>query len=447
MMLMEYKLNVIRHNTLFRSRSITLSLGLFLITTLVLSCLSTSVFNLQNEALAQSYVQTVKNRNMVIDLGDGVKTKAQLTYPATGKGPFPAVLLIQGSGAIDMNSTLTKDAKPFWQIAQYLSERGFAVLRYDKRGVGATSYTISNSSAYGNATTDDFIHDAEKALNVLIQQPEVDSKRINILGHSEGTLYAPRVAIDNSTKVKNVILMATLAQNPVKVVEYATDVSLPLEYAMQVLDQNHTGLISIQQIANAPVLLKFLPLSHSLLRANNTEAITTAIAKVFGTSSSGYISIDKQLKPMLVKTYENLTSFAPNNTCVLNPSEVGLCPILWRSLSNMIPNLSTIGNVSNSTGILILHGENDSQTPVQEAFLLQQRLTDVNHPDHTLITYPDLGHGFYPSSHWLSAFGPVPPYVLADLYSWLAAHSGFTNHSAAAAAHVTSASSSNSTAK
>jgi hypothetical protein len=151
---------------------------------------------------------------------------------------------------------------------------------------------------------------------------------------------------------------------------------------------------------------------------------------------------------MLVKTYENLTSFAPNNACVLNPSGVGLCPILWESLSNMIPNLSAIGNVSNSTGVLILHGENDSQTPVQEAFLLQQRLTDVNHPDHTLITYPNLGHGFYPSSQWLSSFGPLPPYVLADLYSWLAAHSGFTNHSAAAAAaaaHVTSPSSPNST--
>jgi uncharacterized protein len=408
-----------------RTRSITLSLGLFLIAMLVLSCLSTSIFNLQNQALAQSYVQTIKDRNLVIDLGDGVKTNAQLTYPATGKGPFPAVLLIQGSGAIDMNSTLTKDAKPFYQIAQYLSERGFAVLRYDKRGVGATSYTLSNSSAYGNATTDDFIHDAEKALNVLLQQPEVDPNRINILGHSEGTLYAPRVAIDNSTKVKNVILMATLAQNPVKVVEYATDVALPLEYAKEVLDPYNSGLISVQQIANSPVLLKFLPLSHSLLLANNTEAISKAVVKIFG-NSSDYISIDKQLKPMLVKTYENLTSFAPNNACVLNPSGVGLCPILWESLSNMIPNLSAIGNVSNSTGVLVLHGENDSQTPVQEAFLLQQRLTDINHPDHTLITYPNLGHGFYPSSQWLSSFGPIPPYVLADLYSWLEAHSGLS---------------------
>ena len=111
----------------------------------------------------------------------------------------------------------------------------------------------------------------------------------------------------------------------------------------------------------------------------------------------------------------------------------------------MIPNLSIIGNVSKSQGILILQGENDSLTPVQEAFLLQQRLTDVNHPDHTLITYPNLGHAFYPSSQWSTGFGPIPQYVLADLYSWLAAHSGFTNHTTAA--NATSTPSSNSTAK
>jgi len=47
-----------------------------------------------------------------------------------------------------MNETVAKNAKLFWQIAQYLSERGFAVLRFDKRGVGATSYTISNSNVW-----------------------------------------------------------------------------------------------------------------------------------------------------------------------------------------------------------------------------------------------------------------------------------------------------------
>ena len=67
---------------------------------------------------------------------------------------------------------------------------------------------------------------------------------------------------------------------------------------------------------------------------------------------------------------------------------------------NLKPNLSIIGNVSKSTGILMLNEENDSRTPVQQAFLLQQRLTEVNHPDHTLITYPNLGHLFYSSSQW-----------------------------------------------
>jgi hypothetical protein len=101
--------------------------------------------------------------------------------------------------------------------------------------------------------------------------------------------------------------------------------------------------------------------------------------------------------------------------------------ILWRSLSGLIPNLGIIGNISKSTGILILNGENDSQTPVQQAFLLQQRLTEVNHPDHTLVTYPNLEHVFYPSSQWMIGIGPIQQYVLADLYAWLEAHSGLSH--------------------
>src|ERR1051325_12084905 len=116
-----------------------------LIGILALSCLSSnSIFKQQDLALAQPYVQTIKQRNLVIDLGNGVKTNAQLTYPAVGKGPYPGVLLIHGSGANDKNGTLgfvhkngPKPPTPYWQIAQYLSERGFAILRYDKRGVGA----------------------------------------------------------------------------------------------------------------------------------------------------------------------------------------------------------------------------------------------------------------------------------------------------------------------
>jgi dipeptidyl aminopeptidase/acylaminoacyl peptidase len=82
--------------------------------------------------------------------------------------------------------------------------------------------------------------------------------------------------------------------------------------------------------------------------------------------------------------------------------------------------------ISKSTGILILNGENDSQNPVEQAFLLQQRLTDINHPDHILITYPNLGHLFYPSSIWQTGIGKIQSNVLADFYSWLEEHPGFT---------------------
>ena len=330
---------------------------------------------------------------------------------------FLLCLLIPGSGPVDMNETQAKNAKPFWQISQYLTERGFAVFRYDKRGVGEGSI-IADTNVWGNMTINDLIEDSKKALNVLMHQPEVDPARVSILGHSEGTIIAPRIGVDNSTKVKNIVPMGTVAQNGLDL-EYYQDVVLPIEYANQVLDKNHTGLISIHQIAKDPILLPIL-LPKPLLIANDTKAISSTLAKGFGTND--FVSINKQLKPVLIKGYKNITS---SNVLKCNQIE---CPNWFRSHSNLIPTLSVIGNVSNSTGILMLNGENDSQTPVQQAFLLQQRLTDVRHPDHSLITYPNLGHVFYPSSQWHTSLGPIPQYVLADLYAWLEAHSGFTNH-------------------
>jgi dipeptidyl aminopeptidase/acylaminoacyl peptidase len=82
--------------------------------------------------------------------------------------------------------------------------------------------------------------------------------------------------------------------------------------------------------------------------------------------------------------------------------------------------LDIISKVPFNTSILILNGKNDSQTPIQHAILLQQKLTEVRHPDHTLKTYPDLGHLFYPSSQWVTAAGgPIEPKVLEDLFGWL----------------------------
>jgi pimeloyl-ACP methyl ester carboxylesterase len=357
--------------------------------------------NYSKFALAQPSIQTVKHRDLIIDLGDGIQTNAQLTIPAVGDGPFPGVLLVAGSGAIDMNETLAPNTKPFWQISQYLSERGFVVLRYDKRGVGANSQII-DTNVWGNVTFEELKHDAAAALGVLTQQPEVDKNKIILIGHSEGTLIAPRIAIEqanltNATKIKNIVLMGSAATT-IADLAYYQKVGIALEYMHQVLDKNHTGSISLVEAAKDPLVGRFFV-------SNFGNDSTTSV----------FIDIDRQVKPLLENELEEFTKADANTRCD-NPEG---CPIWFNSAANLEPNVSIIGNLSKSISILMLNGENDPLTPVQQSFLLEQRLTEVNHPDHTLITYPGLGHSFAISPQWSTGLGPIEQYVLSDLHRWL----------------------------
>jgi pimeloyl-ACP methyl ester carboxylesterase len=399
-----------------------------------LFCVDGSVFTVH----AQSDLQTIKYRNMVIDLGNGLKTNAQLTIPAIGNGPFPGVLLITGSGAEDMNSTggfIRIDNKtgdkiypstPFFQIAEYLSERGFATLRYDKRGIG-TNHTILDSNVWGNLTINDLEQDANKALAVLTQQPEVDNSKITVLGHSEGTLIAPRVAIANPDKVKNIVLMGAVALNGSEMLDFQT-VSLPLLYAKEVLDKDHNGSLSVQEASKDVTFQRIIGGNLSLILTQNLANGTKIQKTEYNPNNDTYINIENELKPALIEKAKSF--FSPSASTVSESSgkctNLEGCPLYQSSFLALEPNLSTIAKVPSNTSIVILNGENDTQAPVQGAFLLQQKLTEINHPDHIIITYPDLGHEFYPSSQWLTSQGPIQQYVLADLYSWLEAHSGFT---------------------
>jgi uncharacterized protein len=388
------------------SKTSILSLGLLLVAAMFSSSvLSNSSFNYPTSALAQPFIETVKYRDLVIDLGNGIQTNAQLTIPAVGAGPFPGVLLVPGSGAVDMNETLSPDSKPFWQIAQYLSERGFAVLRYDKRGVGANSQII-DTNIWGNVTFEDLKHDAETTLNVLIQQPEVDKNQISLIGHSEGTLIAPRIGIEqenmtNATTIKNIVLMGSAATT-IADLAYYQKVGIALEYMHQVLDKNHTGSISLREAIKDPLVGRFF-------------------VAYFGnesTTATEFIDIERQVKPLLEKEIEQFTKADVNARCD-NPEG---CPLWFNSAANLEPNVSVIGNLSKSISVLMLNGENDPLTPVQQSFLLEQRLTEVDYPDHTLITYPGLGHTFAISPQWSTGLGPIEQYVLSDLHRWLSHH-------------------------
>ena len=116
----------------------------------------------------------------------GVHLAGTLTTPP-GKGPFPAVFLITGSGAQDRDETIFEH-KPFLTLGDALTRRGIAVLRIDDRGIGGSS------AGPPNATTADFVTDAQTAVAWLKTRGDIDPKRIGLLGHSEGGIIAPIVA-------------------------------------------------------------------------------------------------------------------------------------------------------------------------------------------------------------------------------------------------------------
>jgi hypothetical protein len=129
----------------------------------------------------------------------GVRLAGTLTLPP-GKGPFPAAVLITGSGPQDRDETLVGH-KPFLVLADALTRRGIAVLRDDDRGVA------KSTGDFNKATSRDFAEDAKAALAYLRTRPDIDAKRIGLIGHSEGGMIAPMVAADDP-RVAFVVMMA-----------------------------------------------------------------------------------------------------------------------------------------------------------------------------------------------------------------------------------------------
>jgi len=126
-----------------------------------------------------------------------IELAGTLTLPE-GKGPFPAVVMVTGSGQQNRDEALMGH-KPFLVIADYLTRHGIAVLRYDDRG------TAKSKGVFATSTTYDFADDAEAGLTWLKKQPLIDQKHVGIAGHSEGGLIAPIVASRN--KMVNFIIL------------------------------------------------------------------------------------------------------------------------------------------------------------------------------------------------------------------------------------------------
>jgi uncharacterized protein len=151
----------------------------------------------QNPALPYPY----KVEEVSFTTADGKATlAATLTLPQAA-APCPAVLLIGGSGPNDRDET-TAGHKTFLVLSDFLTRRGIAVLRYDKRGIA------QSTGNYAAATLEDFAQDSQSAFAYLKSRKEVDAKRLGIIGHSEGGILGSLVAT-RSNNVSWLVLLGT----------------------------------------------------------------------------------------------------------------------------------------------------------------------------------------------------------------------------------------------
>ena len=131
----------------------------------------------------------------------GIKLSGTFTKP-NEKGKYPVVILISGSGRHDRDGAIPTH-KPFLVLSDYLTRQGIAVLRYDDRGFG------ESTGDFSKATTADFAQDVLSAVSFLKSREDIDTKRIGLIGHSEGGIIAPLVANQTSDISFIVTLAAT----------------------------------------------------------------------------------------------------------------------------------------------------------------------------------------------------------------------------------------------
>lgn len=138
------------------------------------------------------------SRDVAIAADDGVTLRGTLTIPEAPSAPLPGFVLVHGSGCNDRDETIGPN-KVFAQLANRLSNDGYAVLRYDKRSCGKSGGTFP--------ARDRLIADARDAIAYLRSQLGVDPKQIFVLGHSEGGELAPSIAIADE-RLRGIVLLA-----------------------------------------------------------------------------------------------------------------------------------------------------------------------------------------------------------------------------------------------
>ncbi len=186
----------------------------------------------------------------------GITLAGSLTLPKVG-APFPAVVLISGMGPNDRDYTMLGH-KLFLVLADYLTRRGIAVLRFDKRGIGKST-GIYNSTV----TSQDLSKDALAAVDYLTRRDDIQRKQIGLIGHSEGGIIAPMVAA-TSADVAFVVLMAAGVSTSTESITKQVAMQLRADGATQeIIVHDSTIRKQLLDIVKSTISQEALPQMHA----------------------------------------------------------------------------------------------------------------------------------------------------------------------------------------
>jgi uncharacterized protein len=211
-----------------------------------------AAFALSGPAVAQELPAGLTERPITVP--GPVPLPGTLTVPA-GKGPFPGLIIVHGSGGGDRDLTLGTTPpqsliKPYRDLAWGLAQRGVVVLRYDKRTRVQPMWFAGKTFTVFDETVDD----AVSALALLWQQPEVQPGRTFLIGHSLGGMVAPRIALADG-KLAGIILLAGATRAGV-----VEQVERQLAYIQSVSGAD-SGAVKAQRAQLAPLLDKIRTLT------------------------------------------------------------------------------------------------------------------------------------------------------------------------------------------
>jgi pimeloyl-ACP methyl ester carboxylesterase len=298
-----------------------------------------------------------REEEVAYDSAPGVRLAATLTLPP-GRGPFPAVVLITGSGPQDRDESIAGH-RPFYVLADALTRRGIAVLRADDRGVGG-----STGSVGGATTSEDFATDALAGVRFLAARPDVRDDAIGLVGHSEGGLVAPLAATRATPEARAIEFLVLLAGPGVPLGEILA--------AQQSLILGAQGAPATMIDKNSQVLERLIAIA---LEEPDRERATAAMRTVLTNSIA---TLPDAVRPAATAQVE---------------AQVQQMSSAWMRFMLAYDPLPALRSLE--IPVLALFGERDLQVPpAQSKAPLEAALQAAGHPASRVVELPRLNHLF-----------------------------------------------------